>query len=193
MDKTIIWQQFSNDIGGVLTTTDLHDKIQVKVSFSHWTIVFDIHPSERTSGSTLTRARATFLSKDDFLFTIYQQDIFSEIAKFFGMQDIEIGYPDFDNTFVIKTNNPRQIKALFKNELIRQTLIKYPYVYFDIRKNEGFLSDNFPKGVLELYLHVVGVVLDIKELQAFYQLFVETLKQLCSIDSAYAQTPSINL
>jgi hypothetical protein len=167
LDKTIVWQQFSNDIGGVFIVGNLHSNIQVKVSLSYWDIIFDIHPCERTSGSTLTRVRAIFLSKDNFLFTIYQQDIFSEIAKFFGMQDIEVGYPDFDNTFVIKSNNPAQIKALFKHELIRQILIKYPHVYFDIRKNESFLSNDFPEGVLELYLHVIGVVLDIRELQAF--------------------------
>jgi hypothetical protein len=185
MDKFTVWQNFSNEIGGTLICDSSHDHIEVKVKWLHWDILFDIHPGERTSSSTLTRVRAMFISKDNFLFTLYQQDIFSEIAKFFGMQDIEVGHSDFDSSFVIKSNNANQIKALLKNKELRKILLKYPYVYFDIRKNEGFLSEDFPKGILELYLHEIGVVLDIEELRAFYRLFSETLKELCSIGSAY--------
>lgn len=192
MDKITLWQAFSKDVGGTFSE-NLHEHIQVEVLSSFWTIIFDIHPSERTSGSTLTRVRAMFFSKDNFLFTIYKQDIFSEIAKFFGMQDIEVGNADFDKTFVIKSNNPKQIIALLENPTVCNILLKYPYAYFDIRKSESFFSQDLPEGVLELYLHVVGAVMDIEELKSFYLLFNETLKTLCLINSAYEKTLMLDI
>ncbi|MBI4850728.1 MAG: hypothetical protein HY819_02765 [Acidobacteria bacterium] len=192
-DKALIWQEFANQIDGNFINSSVSDHIQVKVLASHWNIVFDIHSSAGTSGNTLTRVRTIFLSKDNFLFTIYHQDIFSEIAKFFGMQDIEAGFNDFDKTFIVKSNNSKQIIVLLKNDLIREILLKHPYVYFDIRKNESFLSEELPDGVLELYLHIVGIVLDVKELMDFYLLFTETLKQLCIIGSAYERPSRLSL
>lgn len=64
--------------------------------------------------------RAPFLNKDGLYFKISRQGFFDSIGKLFGMQDIEIGDPFFDEQFVIKGNNPEKIKLLFADGNIKE-------------------------------------------------------------------------
>ena len=46
------------------------------------------------------------MNKDGFRFKIYRKTVFSGLGKMLGMQDIEVGYADFDEAFIlIKTAN----------------------------------------------------------------------------------------
>ena len=45
-----------------------------------------------------------FVDPEGFRFTVYRKGIFSDIGKWFGMQDIEIGDEDFDRDFILKSN-----------------------------------------------------------------------------------------
>ena len=55
-----------------------------------------------------TRMRAPYINPSGFHFTVYRRSIFSDIGKFFGMQDIEIGYAPFDDDFVVKATDTRR-------------------------------------------------------------------------------------
>ncbi len=55
-------------------------------------------------------------------FVITQQDFLTNIGKYLGMQDIEIGDYAFDQAFIIKTNLPERFKEIFDEE-IRADLI----------------------------------------------------------------------
>jgi hypothetical protein len=58
----------------------------------------------------------------NFEFVVTQQDFLTDIGKYFGMQDIEVGDYAFDQIFVIKTNSREQFIGIF-NEEIRNALI----------------------------------------------------------------------
>lgn len=49
--------------------------------------------------------RAPFFNQRGFRFRVTPKHLFSGIGKFFGAQDIEIGDLEFDEEFIIKTNN----------------------------------------------------------------------------------------
>jgi hypothetical protein len=55
-------------------------------------------------------------------FVITQQDFLTNIGKYLGMQDLEIGDYAFDQAFIIKTNLPERFKEIF-DEDIRADLI----------------------------------------------------------------------
>ncbi|MCI0617679.1 hypothetical protein L0244_32295, partial [bacterium] len=57
-----------------------------------------------------------------FEFVITQQDFLTNIGKYLGMQDIEIGDYAFDQAFIIKTNLAERFKEIFDEE-IRADLI----------------------------------------------------------------------
>lgn len=147
-----------------------------------WEILNDLHENE-----------TPYINKDGFKFKIYRKNIFNEIGKLFGMQDIQIGIPTFDEKFIIKGNNAFKIKELFSDSKIRELIEMQPNIYFSVKDDEGWFRKDFPKGVDELYFQVRGVIKDVERLKSLYDLFAEILNQLCYIGSAYQDDPKISL
>ena len=72
-----------------------------------WTITLDTYTesTRRQSHVTYTRMRAPYVNPEGFRFTIYRKGFFSDLGKLLGMQDIEVGDPEFDEAFIIKGND----------------------------------------------------------------------------------------
>ena len=62
---------------------------------------------------------------------IYPEGYWTRMGKFFGIEDIEIGSPEFDNEFVIKGNDPMAIRQVLN-----------PNVQWKIRQLHRFLGNN---------------------------------------------------
>ena len=74
------------------------------------------------SGYATTRFSAQVTVKDDFAFTIHPEGFLADFAKLFGLQDEVVGYPEFDEKVIIKTNNKEKVKAVFADANTRQLL-----------------------------------------------------------------------
>jgi len=63
--------------------------------------------------------RVSFLFKEefDFNFMIYPEGIIEKISKFFGAKEIEIGIPEFDHKFILKTNNEEKFLSFLDNSI----------------------------------------------------------------------------
>ena len=192
--KDEMWQQLSREIGADFVEGGLWRGSKVQGQVGEWTITLDTYTvSTGKSHVTYTRLRAPFVNKDGFRFTIYRQGFFSELGKYLGMQDIEVGFPEFDRGFIIKGNDEAKVRALFANPRIRQLIQAQPAIHLEIKDDEGWFGASFPEGVDELYFQVRGVIKDVGQLKALYDLFAETLNQLCHIGSAYEQDPHLQL
>lgn len=65
----------------------------------------------------------------------YNKEHFIDAAgKFFGMQDKVIGYPEFDEKVIVKSNNEKQVKELFKDEQVRSTLASIDDFRFSLQR-----------------------------------------------------------
>jgi len=193
--KNEIWQQLSDQLGGDFIQGGFFKGSKVEVHHEQWTITLDLYtePSGEQS-QTYTRMRAPYVNKDGFRFTIYRKGFFSELGKLLGMQDVEIGEPDFDDAFIIKGNDENRLRELFGNQNIRRLIEQQPKIYLAVRDDDGgWFKARFPEGVDELYFRVPGVVKDIGRLKALYDLFAEVLNHLCHIGSAYEDDPGIAL
>ncbi len=137
--------------------------------------------------------RAPYVNKDGFRFKIYRKGIFSEIGKFFGGQDVDIGFPQFDEDFIIKGNDEQKLRTLFANSKIRELIEFQPNIRLEIKDDEGWFAKSFPEGVDELYFCVVGVIKDIDLLKALFDLYAEVLDQMCLMGSAYESNPHVEL
>ena len=62
---------------------------------------------------TYTRMRAPYINPEGFRYTIYRKGLFSDLGKLLGMQDIEVGDPEFDEAFIIKANDEGRVRELF--------------------------------------------------------------------------------
>jgi hypothetical protein len=118
-----------------------------------------------------------------FTFVVYRQGFLAELGKLFGMQDVTVGYPEFDDAFIIQGNDERKLRQLFANATIRELISRQPAIHFSLVDNtRNLLGDGgFPHGLCFL---VVGVILDVQRLKNLFDLFAETLDQLERIDAA---------
>ena len=191
--KQEIWQKLCAELGGTYVSGFwAGDKVQV--AHDQWTITLDTYVvSTGKTAIAYTRLRAPYVNPDGFRFTIYRRGLFSDIAKWLGMQDIEVGHEAFDRDFMIKGNDEGKLRALFESALLRELLEAQPQVLFTVKDNDGFGGVRFPADTDELCFTVVGVIKDLDRLKQLFELFSETLEQLCRIGSAYKQAPTVEL
>jgi hypothetical protein len=193
--KEDIWRQLSDQIGGDFVQTGFLKTPKVEVHHKEWTITLDTFTeSTGETSQTYTRMRAPYVNKDGFRFTIYRKGFFSEFGKLLGMQDIEIGEPEFDAAFIIKGNDVTMVRNLFSNRTIRHLIDQQPKIYFTVKDDDGgWFRSRFPEGVDELYFRVPGVIKDMERLKSLYGLFAEVLNHLCHIGSSYENDPGVTL
>jgi hypothetical protein len=188
-----IWRQLCSEIGGQYVEGGFWKGVKVQAHHEQWTVTLDTYTTgDSESSTTYTRMRAPYVNKDGFRFTIYRRNIFSSLGEFLGMRDVEVGYPDFDEAFIIKGNDEAKLRALFANEKIRQLIEMQPYIHLTVKGDEGWFGTQFPEGVDELYF-VSGYIKDVERLKSLYYLFAEILNHLCHIGSAYENDPQLEL
>lgn len=190
--KREVWQQLADEIQADYIDKGFWAGDRVEAHVDNWTVILDTYTvSNGKSSTTYTRMRAPFVNLDNFYFKIYREGLFSELGKMLGMEDIDIGYDEFDEEFIIKSNSEEKVKLLFSNEKIRSLIQNQPRINLEIKDDEGFFKASFPEGVDELYFMVAGVIKDIEILKDLYELFAEVLRELCEMGSASAEEPGV--
>lgn len=189
-----IWKQLSAEIGAEYTPGDFWTGAKVRADHGQWVVTLDNYTvSTGKATVTYTRMRAPYINPDGFRFTIYRHGFFSELGKFMGMQDVTVGYEDFDRDFVIKGTDREKLRKLFANDRLRELISAQPNVYLKVSDDEGCFGTHFPEGVDELYFAVGEVIKDPQRLRLLFDLFSETLDDLCRMGSAYDRDPGIKL
>ena len=189
-----VWGKLSSEMGGEFIDGGFWKGDKVIARVKDWIVTMDTYTvSTGKSSTTYTRIRAPYVNKDNFRFTIYRENVFGKIGKLFGMQDIQVGYPEFDKRYIIKGNIDYKVRMLFANPRIRELILFQPNIHFQIKDDDGWFGTSFPEGVDELYFQVVGVIKDIERLRSLFLLFSETLNHLCHLGSAYENSSSLSL
>ena len=191
-----VWSQIAYDIEGEYIDGGFWHKDTLHYQYKEWTILLDTytdHHSGEGSSTTYTRLRVPFINKDKLSFNIYREGFFSSIGRFFGMQDIIIGDKFFDEGFVVQGNDEDKIKQLLDSDEVKRLLGIVPNVHIEIRRDDGFFGNSFPKGVDQLYFETMGIITEREVLFNLFQLFSTVLDRLVRIDSAYEDDPKIIL
>ena len=189
-----IWRQLSADIGGQYVAGKLFGTAKVQATHGEWTVTLDTYVVHTGNAAiTYTRMRAPFVNPGGFRFTVYRRGLFSDIAKWLGMQDVQVGIEPFDSDFIVKGTDEAMVRVLLSHGKIRELIAAQKSIHLTIKDDEGWFKQKFPEGVDELYFNVVGVIKDLDRLKLLYELFSETLDQLCSTGSAYAGNPNFEV
>jgi hypothetical protein len=194
-----VWKNVAREVGGTFNGGALFEKTMVRLNYGRWEIVLDsyavTHSTGKYGNSTThyTRMRAPFINKDGFYFKIYNSSLFSPIGKFFGMQDIEVGDPIFDENFIIKGNDTLKINKMFKCEILKGMIAAQPKISFAIKDDEGLFGTRFPKGVDELYFEVPYIITDVEQLKELFDIFALTLELLVELDTVEFRRTGIHL
>jgi len=160
------WKQFANEIGAELIEGGFFRSSKVQARVKEWTVTLDTYSvSSGDSSENYTRIKTSIQDKDGFWFSIFRTGLVAKLDKALGAQKIDVGDPDFDQAFTIRSNNESKVRSLFSNLKIRQMLQAQKSITIAIRKNE-------------LHLETRGVIRDVERLKSLFELFKETLNQL---------------
>ena len=189
-----IWRQLSAETQAKFVEGGFLKSDKVQATHGQWIVTLDKYVVSTGKVTIVyTRMRAPYVNPDGFRFSVYRHGVFSDLGKLFGMQDVEVGQPEFDRDFIIKGNDEGKLRQLFANPRIRELISGQKEISFSVKDDEGWFGPTFPEGVDELAFLVVGVIKDIERLKHLYELFAETLDELCRIGSAYQSDPGLRL
>jgi hypothetical protein len=191
--KDEVWRQLSEEIGAEFVEGGFWKVSKVLAQVGPWTVTLDASTSDEDGKTPVTRLRAPYVNPEGFRFTVYRKSLFSDLGKLLGMQDIEVGDPEFDEAFIIKGNDEDRVRLLFSDPKVRQMIQDQPKIRLAVKDSEGWFGPRFPEDVDELHFQVVGVIKDLNRLKSVFDLFAAVLNQLCKIGSAYKQDAGVEL
>jgi hypothetical protein len=188
-----VWTLLRKQFGGEVVPGGFWhgDKLQVQVG--DWTVSLDEYTTMVMAGRVPimihhTRMRAPFPNPSGFRFSIYRASVFSGLGALLGMQDIQVGHPEFDEDFVIKGNNESAVKTLCNSERLRALVTAQPKFGLTIHDDDGWFGAKYPPGVDVLSFDVAEQIRDVDRLKGLYDVFAETLNLLSEMGRAGSGT-----
>jgi|GEM_PF-618783 len=165
-----VWQIINDDLSAATSTLDY----QATITIDKRDVYIDISSSAGGSlegGYEKTVIDAPLYTRDHLRFSIHPQDFVNQIGKIFGMEDIVLGYPAFDDATIVKTNDAELVKKAFAAEWVRnafQSLSGYT-----LKIEEG---DKKEENHLELVIQ--RAITNTAELTNLFNAFVHVLTTL---------------
>jgi hypothetical protein len=131
MNEDQVWAQVENDL------TQNQDLLQYRavIEQQNKTILLDIDidlGGGFEGGFATTILSARFPNPSGYRFALHEESFFDDLGKFFGMQDVEIGYPDFDERILVKTNDEGRVRTMLNDDTTRQLLLSLEDFTFEI-------------------------------------------------------------
>ena len=192
--RTEIWRQLSEKIEGRYIDGGAFKSDRVEATHGEWIVTLDTYTvSTGKTTVTYTRMRAPYANADGFRFKIYRRGVFSDLGKLLGMQDVEIGEPEFDRDYIIKGTDEGRLRQLFGDPALRALIRQQPQMNLSVLDDDGWFGTRIPDNVDILTFIVGGVIKDVDRLEALYDLFAGMLDALCRMGSAYETGTDVRL
>lgn len=168
-----LWQQVSAD----LSDDNVYEYNVLLVQDGREVeLLLDIDPGGGfESGSALTAFSAAVPSEHDFHFALHHQDLIDSAGKFFGMQDVVIGYPEFDKAMIIKTNDRDRMQRIFSEVAVREILQSLRL--FSLHLMQHHVAGQKDK-LSFLELTIDEGITDPSVLRQLYEAFIRVLKKI---------------
>ena len=126
-------------------------------------------------GFSTTTFTVPLVDPTHFRFAIHHEDFIDEIGKFVGMQDVVLGYPEFDKKVIVKTNDSGVAAEIFADSdsrLLFQSLDDYTFGIVSHHVVEGSEKQLFLELVIE------EAVTEPQNLRELFNVFVSILRKL---------------
>lgn len=168
-----IWRKIADDLS---QNEPLDYQVFIESQGRQISLNIDIDLGGGFEGGYAVTSFSSLLHKnEDFRFAIHREDFIDEIGKFFGMQDVVIGYAEFDNKVVIKTNDEARAKFIFSDPKSRQVFQSLDNFSFGVAHHHVADSE-YKEPFLELIIE--DGITDVTELRQIYVAFFEVLMKI---------------
>lgn len=189
-----VWEKLCDQINGEIVSKGIWKDKRIEGKYKCWTIILDCYTiMAGQTPMTYTRIRVPFINVDDFRFKVYNKNILNTIGKEVDMEEMKTENEEFDNNYIIKTNNIEKMKTIISKEKIFDIIARQKKINLEIRDDEGKFGVEFPQNIDEIYFHTLGIIKDGERLKDLYNLFCELLDLLCEIGSSYESKAVVEL
>jgi len=193
-----VWTALRAQIGGEVIPGTFWKGERLQVAVREWTVTLDEYTVMVMAGKvpvsiTHTRMRAPFPNPGGFRFSIHRASVFSYLGTLLGMQDIQVGFPEFDEAFVIKGNNEAAVQSLCGSERLRALVNAQPKFQMSIHDDDGWFGTKYPPGVDVLVFDVAERIREVERLKGLYDVFGEALHQLSEMGVAGSGTGGVTV
>jgi hypothetical protein len=182
-NKINIWQEFAKETNGTFAEGYSWNSDSTEIEYKNWKIIFDHYTLWSGKYCTyLTRVVVPINLKNNYKLEIYKEGFIRKIEKFFGAQDIQIGYPEFDKAFTIKSNNEFKTKTLLQNKNLRDIIASQKDINIQILDTKGIWGKKLPDNEFELSYYTDGEVDDLEVLKSLLELIKVLLNDLYQLN-----------
>jgi hypothetical protein len=168
-----VWEQLEKEL---TQTTDLL-QYRAVIEQQNKTVLLDIDidlGGGFEGGFATTILSARFPNPDGFRFALHEEGFFDDLGKFFGMQDVQVGNPEFDQRILVKTNDEARIRTILTDQNTRQVLQSLRDFTFEIVLPDEDLESN--DSTLELIIE--DGITDPVRLRQIYHVFFGILEMV---------------
>ncbi|WP_207493323.1 hypothetical protein [Aridibaculum aurantiacum] len=165
------WEQFSTDITWQESPNNYRAVINTGKYKVDLETVKSVGGGDEGWGFEQTTFRAALPASNTFKFAITPEDFLNRIGKFFGMQDVKVGYPEFDDNVLVQTNDEVRLKQLFADETLRTVFQNLSGYSFHIDKTDQTEEDH-------LHLVIQRALTNPADLRRVFSVFYHVLSTL---------------
>ena len=178
------WQENAQDFGITYMSGSYSETSQAYFTYKDQIIKLLLSASSRYGHNPIifhAEMQTVFINKTGMSLCLYRENLFTDVQKLFGMQDIKIGDAQFDSQFVIKSNQPEKIREFLANDQLKQLIDFQEHTRIEIMGTEASFNGPHPNGADELYLACDLQIVYKRDLEYLFQLFTTTLDRLTEI------------
>jgi hypothetical protein len=181
--KDEVWSALAVERGGEVGRGRRGKVKLVRFRIGAWALVLDTFTeSSGHSSHMYTRLRVAYRAADDFRFRIYRRTVFSDVGKFFGMQDIDVGMDAIDRDYVVQSNGVGKVQSMVFQPEVAGALAALRAGRLQARKLRKAGVDT--TGLIELSYVTGGDVKDPDRLRRMLDLVCGVLEYLARSGSA---------
>jgi hypothetical protein len=207
-----VLRELSREIGADYTEGDgpfswgfriegsVHSYGAVHAHVAPWTVAIGsctvVSKGSTSKGSTSTQMYAPYVNPDGFRFSIVRTSFFLGLGKKLGLvRHIVVGFPEFDEAFVIRGNDEERVRSLFADPKFRGLIQAQPTFRMDVKDKPWPFAIGaepyFPENVDVLLFQVPKAITDVGQFKALFDAFIATLEQLCQLGAARREPPGV--
>ena len=207
-EQEATWKQLATEVGGELITRrergrrflGRHLQLAVVAKAGTSPIALDLKMeagADTVPSWLVTRIRAPYVARDTFAFSVKRLRarlsdgaLLHGMARLSGRHKVEAGDLGFDRDLLITANDTDKVRVLLADPRIRDLIQSQPSLDISAARPGWRLFKRSSQRLSVLRFEEEGVITDVGRLKSLFELFRETLNQLCQIGAASQEEPT---
>ncbi|CAM2010367.1 hypothetical protein [Acanthopleuribacter pedis] len=142
-EERLLWERVGNRLGARQVKPWFYRGPTLIHEYRHWEIMLSLG-FRRVGQKKVTRVGVRVLNPDGLHMRLFPENLLVRLGKMVGMQDIQVGHAPFDDTYLIQSNQPKQVKALLSDPQLQQAVLALSRVQLCVKPKQRLFFGLIP-------------------------------------------------